>query len=295
MSIGKMALGLLLAASASQATVIVNDTFENGPGVGETSTRANDAFDAQDVAWYMGIGNPTLGVANDSFAGGSSARAFSFAIGGVDSFRRVGANFSAASLAIGEKIILSLDMRFTEAPATNAIGFRVGLHNSNGTVLGADQTSTTVQAPQETNDVGYYMRIATGSASGAINELVREPAGNNPLGGATTGGSGDGATVLNAAASPAVLGDQLKHTLLLSIERTATSTLAIQGYVDGVLKLSSTDSAALTSAFDMVYVGNGGTVNDFNFDNVKIEVVPEPATIGLLAMSGLMLGRRRRA
>jgi PEP-CTERM motif len=50
------------------------------------------------------------------------------------------------------------------------------------------------------------------------------------------------------------------------------------------------DSIRLGGPSSLSSGGGGG-----NFDNVSLEVIPEPATLGLMGLGGLaMLGRKRR-
>jgi hypothetical protein len=41
------------------------------------------------------------------------------------------------------------------------------------------------------------------------------------------------------------------------------------------------------------YAGGGGAANLIGFDNVRMDIVPEPATMALLALGGLFLRRRK--
>ncbi len=80
---------------------------------------------------------------------------------------------------------------------------------------------------------------------------------------------------------------------------------AIEFYVDGVNALSdvamSYASAAGAISFDRVTVGSGlSSANGVGYyDNVRVEVIPEPSTIGLSVLGGLSLlawiSRRRMA
>ncbi len=65
-------------------------------------------------------------------------------------------------------------------------------------------------------------------------------------------------------------------------------------YVDGVL--AETEARANSYGFDTVVLGSDLTANGQQVwvDNVRVEVVPEPATLALLGLGGLALLRRRR-
>ncbi len=100
----------------------------------------------------------------------------------------------------------------------------------------------------------------------------------------------------------------MPHTLMLEIERTATS-LRVSSFINGALSLSdeistTSDSLAILGdapdSFDYVAFRNTGDSGDWDFliDNFTISAVavPEPGSISLLfaAMIGLGLMTRKR-
>jgi hypothetical protein len=281
-------VALMLLVSSAGATTVFFDTFENGP-TGQVSTKGNDSWDASDVAWYSALARGTLTIANDTFAGGTSQRAMLFSNTTNDFFRRYGTNFAAVTPAnIGDKLILSFDVRLNSSPITaNQNGFRFGLYNSGGTVTTTDNGNNLNQPPEQNNDFGYYARISTGSPAALASDIVREPAGDNPLGG-TIGG-----TALAIGASPVSINDNVKHTLSMSIERTGASAYTLQITVDGVLKATAVDGTPISNSFDGVYIGNGNTDMNFTVDNVLLQIVPEPATMCLLGLGCIGLLRRK--
>ena len=70
-------------------------------------------------------------------------------------------------------------------------------------------------------------------------------------------------------------------------------------YVDGVLaeRVSNLSTAATYRSYDNIALGSGLTNAGVNayYDNMYLEYTPEPATVGLLTLGGVLLRRRRRA
>lgn len=81
------------------------------------------------------------------------------------------------------------------------------------------------------------------------------------------------------------------HNLKAEIKSTT-----IDFYVDDVF-VESGNRPANVYGFDCVVLGSGYTANGQTawIDNLRVEVVPEPATLGLVALGGLLLLRRRQA
>ena len=65
----------------------------------------------------------------------------------------------------------------------------------------------------------------------------------------------------------------------------------VEYYVDGVL---GAESAHNGTGFDCLVIGSGLSSNiDVSFDDLSVQVIPEPASLALLAFGGLALIRRR--
>ncbi len=69
-------------------------------------------------------------------------------------------------------------------------------------------------------------------------------------------------------------------------------TSTVEYYVNGVLAADSPRDPSYT--FDCVVIGSGLSSRvDVNFDDLSIQVIPEPASLALLALGGFALIRRR--
>jgi hypothetical protein len=277
---------VLLTPSVVMAQSVFFDTFENGPSMGQTATKGDDAFDAKDLQWYSSLASGTLNVQADTFAGGSSARAMNFATS--DPFRRYGANFTSTTLAVGTTTKLSFNVRLTETASNNAVGFRFGLFNSNGTNISSDNPNMLNQPSQQNDDFGYHIRFATGTNGTNLNEICDEPAGDNPLGGGT-----GGTLISTVSGTASSINNTTNHLFELLLIRSTGTTLNFQLFYDGVLKATGTDTSSIVTTFDAIYIGNGNVSTDFSIDNVQLQV-PEPASLSLITLAGFGLLRRRQ-
>ena len=293
LAVATLGLPVLLAGQA-HAVVVAFDSFENGPSVGQTSTKGNDAFDSTDLAWFSSLDFGTASLQNDSFAGGGSLKALQ--LSSPDTFRRLTAAFPTTTLGAnaGDQLVLSFDMRLTEAPTSNQVGFRFGLFNSAGTSIASDNPNGVNQPTQQNDDFGYVVKISTGTPTALENSITDESAGNNPTGGTVLAGE----TVLGSAVSPISINDQLKHTFSLTLERVGPSLISLSFVADGILKTTALDATPFLT-FDTIHIAQGNVSTDFRIDNVRVETllaaaaVPEPATLSLAALGMVALMRRR--
>jgi len=264
-----LAVSLLLTATA-RATILVNDTFD----VGGSPTVGDDAADPLDTAWTAYAAGGTLSVVDDT-GGLGSGNALDGAVlsgGGVTAL-----SLPSVNLAINQTIILSFDFRYITSPANNSLGFRFGL---------LDQ-----QTAGETNDRGYGGVISTGTDTTGfrIYEDTGTSGSNEGLAGADFGSLG-----ATGPGSTSVLDDTLEHSFSLQITRTSATDVSLVAEVDGQT-ITATDSTGAMFTFNQILIRNGAIGTDFRFDNVQLEVIPEPSTMLLLGVGGLLIWRRARS
>jgi len=167
--------------------------------------------------------------------------------------------------------------------------------------------------PGPVGDKGYWMRMPVGTIAPAdAGRLVYERNKDKFLEGSSVGcdpcGSGDQDTVAdpgNVGEGPGgAINDNGNYNIGLSMVRTATS-IELQGFLDGVLiMIDEIDPADLDvihlgtphDSIDYIAFRNTGTFGDFDYviDNVSIQAIPEPASLALMGLGGLMLAKRRR-
>jgi len=261
-----MAVASVVPATPARAVTIVNDTFDVPAG---TATRIDDAADPLDVAWWnVGTGTPAHATDNGSPGIGTDRTIV------LDANPTMVANFSDVTLgSIGDWVKLSFDMRWIIA-APEDVSYRFGLFNSNGTVVTADSGT------EGGNDTGYW----------ALIEAL------NPSAVATKDGTGGilSGPGLDSGSVPGVA--NLPHLLELLITKENATQMRVAVSVDGTEAVTGLDANINTSTFNEIAVKNlRGSGGDLHLDNVQVTTnVPEPSTIVLLAMGGvIMLGRRR--
>jgi hypothetical protein len=276
---------LLVAAPAMGAVVLVNDPFTDGG-------RTNGA-DAQDIAWWHTGAVGTFQVQTDPSTSSSAllrqpGSTFSRFVG---FFNGTSGSPSAQSLALGDSITLSFDLRYTAVPSTSNNGLRFGLYNSNLTRQADDFAGN---AGNNFNgrlgDAGYYAGLNFGAAGATNNAIFREAdTDGSPLGGSEVIGLGSGF-------ASAVI-DTNVHNLALTVTRTATGVNVGYSFDNGTA-ITRSDTVQNTTAFDAIYIGHGNDSTAFYVDNVNVAftAIPEPSSIAaIVGIAGLALRRRTHA
>jgi hypothetical protein len=211
--------------------------------------------------------------------------------------RSMQTTFSPASLAVGDSITATLDLRFTDTIPDLDRGFRIGLFNSNGTSLTSDDTvgNATTLASNVDNS-GYWVGLSTGPTHKSTYMYYDTAAANFMSISAPAVNLG---TEFNFGA----INDAAVHSFSLAIARTSTGydfTFAVSGTLAGISPTgfaSRTYTGTSTDTFDTFAIMTNSSALDYTIDNVAITVIPEPGPLGLLALGGLapILRRRRRA
>jgi len=140
-------------------------------------------------------------------------------------------------------------------------------------------------------DAGHFLLFAQNTeAAGGNWEFNWDDVGGlvgNPT------GNGD-----NIPSLDAIDGDLGRHNMMLVFKPGLTAnTATIDMYLDGQLAASQAFTNWTPASFQVMITGQGrqsGDVLTAVFDNALVAVLPEPATLTLLGLGGLLAARRRR-
>ncbi len=274
---------LPFAARAAPGTLL-NETFTDGD-------RATGS-DAMDTSWYFTNG-PIVSVGTDTVLPGNTLSLTTTSTS-TSIFRRLAGEFTSQSLTnVGDKITLSLDFRLTSLGTSGNTNraFKVGLFNNNATSITADVTTTAESTITSlSDDKGYFVGIGSGTTG--TTALMREDGT-----GASFMAGTDIAYLTPASGTFPQIQDLLLHTLVFSVEMDSTSTMKVNFMLDGdpLKSLTAGGGTTLYTTFNEVGFSNGAYQTGFVIDNIKVEYIPEPATLALMGVGGTVLLRRRRA
>lgn len=290
-----------IAALSVAGAVTYTDTFSDGT--------ANGGADNSGIAWFDRSANSNLTV--DASGGALSGNALNLNLGSastagniVGSRGIIGVLGTTFTPAIGDSLSLSFDFQFratpnetlpantfTTTPRNSSQGFTFGFYSSNGTAVGADDSTNS------DNDRGFRGSIGSGTTAAA--GIFRETnAGAGGLGTTTTSGTPpnttiDSADITNVGASTVNVNDFLKHSGLFTMTRTGADEYTFEIKYDDTSIATGTSTIGAYTSFNEVVFSQGGS-NNFSIDNVVVTFVPEPAAAMLGALGALMLLRRRR-
>jgi hypothetical protein len=291
---------LALSSAKVLAATFINDNFTGAvrvsappsvTGVDRDGGTSNDYVVATNGNGPMATSNPAItdyasnvvsGINGNSYQVINAAAAYS-----------VQRYFTATTLADGETMTLSLNIRAAGTPSAGVGAFRLGLFDT-ASVLAAN-TSNFGGGGAFTGATGYlgsYQTNAGSGNAGLIQERTNGVAANNLFQG--TLASGTTATGSNVVAA------NTNYVATLTLARSGANVDVTSSF-NGV-NLSYTDTSGAFT-FDTVGIFFGSTFGSSgipyaNFiDDVNLSVVPEPATWALLAFSltTVMVLRRRRA
>ncbi|MEO1128075.1 MAG: hypothetical protein AAFX05_00035 [Planctomycetota bacterium] len=274
-----LAGGLLLLAGAAHAQVLVEDGFGDADRDNDAITDGALVTDALDVGvpWYLGRGTSDVivGTADDT-AGIGSDNAIDI-LSMTTSTRGLLGSFTPVTLADGDIIAFSFDVRITESPIDATDGgtfptadldrrFRFGLYNSNGTFVTGDTGDTSITG----NDTGYVASIDIGSGAGSTYAAVGDQA-DGILGGSAVSMSA-------TSTDTQFFLDNTPRRLAMVMSRSGDE-MDVVILFDGIEAQDGTATAAdiatfsLPYGFDYVAFGMSGASLDYRVDNIVVQYI----------------------
>jgi hypothetical protein len=263
-----LALACLAALNAtSQSAVIFTDTFASGTGswfrASNVNTLANNGSGQLSWSSSNGLGSPNDGVA-----------------------QVIGRSMAAQTLTVGQTIRLTFD--YTQTTATAGDILRAGFYNV-ATPPTADAWSTSGTLVGAFS--GYTTFVRDASATGNIARSESTTDTNAVTTGPTMAVTGTFANIT----SPANI-QNIDIAVNTQYQAVFDVTLTSLTQVNTLFTLSNGFSVAgqtntVYNGFDTVVLR---TVNSALFDNIKVEVIPEPRAALLGGLGLLALLRRRR-
>lgn len=305
-----------VVGSVATADVSIFDGFGDGDrdNDGVLDGSANDPADTG-INWY-GIGGftgggdpkPDLTIDNDAAIGSGNAL-FGQARGGGSELGGFFGQQVSLGQNIGDKMILNFDVRLdtTREPLdelTSGSEIRFGLFTDNDGEIGTGGWGTSdgdfdSNNPGVRGDSGFLFRLGIGETQ-PVNpqgRIVYEREGGTQI----LGGSGD--ETIKVQDDFAGIYDDLAHNIEVTFERIDAAPgedLLITVTLDGVSFSDTTAGENLPSLLDLAsfdyFAFTTNQDQDWVLDNFSLQTVaiPAPGAMGLLGLSGLVLGARRR-
>jgi hypothetical protein len=234
-------------------TTVISDDFTDGQAAGGSDANGGN---------WLAASSSTVSVLDDA-EGLASGNAMEMVSSG--NFSRLTVEFPAkVSLsATGDQLTVSMRVRMTRASVDNDGGFRIGLHDHNGSpVTAANEASGWSTLTDAWS--GYYFRAGVGTAEGMRIYQDTADRGDNAL-----GGSGD---ITVGSGTNWALTTTRNRAIKIEVERLANGQHNLRYTVDGVI-FQETSTAIVGGAqtgFTNFTIGSGSTELDLRIDDVIV-------------------------
>ena len=238
--------------------------------------------------WYTGSNNgiPYLSdPASNSFTWGTDGTSATASTGSLWSY------FSDMTLANdGDAITASFTVTPLDASATTQ-SLRFGLFNDGGTQVLNDLSGTNSD-DGFLSTLGYFVKWNTGGAIGSLS--ARTGGKTNPC--------SDSSLVDNltetASGSAVTLTQGTAYDMTFTLTRSSAAEYLVSASVDDGTSVTLTEAvttninATAFNTFFMLLPPAG--IDSLEFANMQVEMIPEPATLAILALGSLGLLKRKK-
>lgn len=282
------------ALLAQGQTVPLNEQFTDGE-------RSTEALPSSALWTYGAHNNANQANAFTSLDASGNSLVWDHTNNGNNSFSAIWAHFAPGNAPIvlneGETIKLTFEVTFSGGAFVNQTNaFRWALFDSGNSRVTTDFHTTTVgQAGIFSGSTfsgwdGYAAQTTVHSAAIAGSQFsVRERTG-------TGNGLFTGAEYTDlppSLAEEGVFSADVTYAGSLSITKTASGAEVI-ATIGGTTTNLALDATPVTEFDTVSFFVIDAMTHNIALDNIQVEVVPEPATAGMLAMGALGLAARRR-
>ena len=284
-------LVVCLVSSMSSAVVLLDDTWAD-------ASRTETSLPTESATWVGSPEDVTMGV--NSMAYGQTTSSHKM-------WTYFAAEDDAASIGVGQQLVTTIKFTPTGLYSTGSENFRFGLFTdpTDSQILGdvnddGGGTGDLGQSDPWTDSEGYAVQLAlSDGVSASDNPYIgkRVDMANNSL----LGSSGAYTWVNDSSGANIVATSGSLVTMEFILDRVGvdemllTFTISQGGSVLSTLQM--TDSSGIYTDFDQLFFRLSkaeGSADVLDFSELKVELVPEPATMLLLGLGGLVAIRRKR-
>jgi hypothetical protein len=288
-----------LAASAPAATILLNDTWTDGQ-------RTQTNLPNESAVFVSAAASTSVAAGSLSYTQSTGSQRL------ITYFAGAG---SPVSVPVGQALKATVSFFARDGLGTSVSrNFRVGLYRDpDGTQVAVDGFNDAGGSGNPWGNAEGYAGLFPLSTTAGTTQLFQIQK-RTLVDGSQTSLMGAGAAYTAGPAGGGIVTAALNnlYTLTFTLNRVAaaqmnvTATLAdSSGTLANLTTINTTDgtsqlgTGAPYTAFDMLsfrFSAADGTANRLEFTRIKVELIPEPASLGLLGLAGAALAvfRRRR-
>lgn len=283
---------VIATAGLCSAQVLLYDTFADG-------SRGQTNLPNESAVWASGASAVTMGTGSLAYTQSTSSRRL---------WTYFAPNGSPVTLGVGEQLIAAIE--FTPRGGlydVNNKNFRFGLFNdpTSNQILADGATDSGGSGNPWEDSTGYAVQfpLSSGQTASANASIGKRIAGlNTSLLGSNSAYPGQ-----TSGGAPVVAALDTQYTLTLVLDRIAIDQMQVTYAIANATGVIATHSilddgtfggntVPIYTQFDQLafrFSSASGTADILDFHSFKVEYIPEPATMTLLGLGGLLALKRR--